>query len=77
MGSGDIRALCPELSGSYIAVDGVVGGRSASEAPIDHQTIKNRGDGLHYLGLGRTIRERCRISPITVKRRVWWRIVIF
>ena len=34
IGSGDIRALCPELLGPHIAVDGVVGGRSDSEARI-------------------------------------------
>ena len=74
---GDIRALCPELLGLYIAVGGVTGGRSNNEAPLDHQTIKNRGGGSPYLGLVRTSRKRCRILSITVKRRVWWSIVIF
>ena len=45
IGSGDIRALFPELLGLYNAVGGVMGGRSDSEAPIDHQTMKNCGDG--------------------------------
>lgn len=29
-------------------------GRGDSEASIEHQAVKNRVDGLHYLGLGRT-----------------------
>ena len=54
VGSGDIRAFCPDLLGLYIAVDGVVGSRGDSEAPIEHQAVKNRGDGPPYLGIGRT-----------------------
>ena len=53
-GSEGIRTHCLELLGFYIAVDGVIGGKSDSEAPIDHQTIKNGGDGSPYLGLLRT-----------------------
>ena len=52
IGSGDIRALCSELLGLCTAVEGIKGRRSDSEAPIEHH-IKNHGDGLPYLGLGR------------------------
>ena len=44
--SGDTRALCPEHFGLYIAVVGVIGGESDSEAPREYQTIKNRGERL-------------------------------
>ena len=54
IGPGDIRALCPELLGLYFAVDGVVVSRGDSEARLEHQTVKNRGDGPSYLGIGRT-----------------------
>ena len=53
IGSGAIRALCLELLGLYIAVNGVIWGRSDSEAPIDHQTLRQWG-GSPYLGLRRT-----------------------
>ena len=76
VGSGDIRAFCPDLLGFYIAVDGAVGSRGDSEAPIELQTVKNHGDGPPYLRIGRIRRERCRMSPITVKRKLWWSVVI-
>ena len=76
-GLGDIRALCPELLWLYIALNGVEGGRGDSEAPIENQTVKIFGDGPPYLGIGRTRRQRCRSSPSTLKRIVWWSIVIF
>lgn len=66
-----------ELLTSYIAVDGVVRGRGTNNAPIEDQTVKKLGYGPSYLGIGRAQRERRGVSPISVKRRVWWRIVIF
>ena len=46
---GDIRALCPELLGLYIAVGGVTGGRS-NEAPLDYRQSKTVGAARLILG---------------------------
>lgn len=43
--------------------------RGDSETPIEYQTVKTLGDGLPYLGIGRTQRERCRMLPLTVLRK--------
>lgn len=53
IGLGDIRALCRELLSLYIARDGVVGLRGDNDAPLEDQTVKNLGDGLPDLGVGR------------------------
>lgn len=39
-----------------------------SSRPASHQTFKIRGNSPPYLEIGRKWSERCRISPITVKR---------
>ena len=54
VGSGDIRALCLEFFGLFIVI---IGGRSGSEASIEHQTIKNRRDSSSYLGLGSEVKD--------------------
>lgn len=51
IGSRDIIALRPESSGLYVAADVVVGSRGNSKAPVEHQTTKNRGDGMSFLGM--------------------------
>ena len=43
IGSGDIKALCPEFLGLYIAVDGVVGSRGDSKVPIEPRPSKTVG----------------------------------
>lgn len=47
-----------------------------SEAPIEHHSAKNNGDGPCSLGTGSAWRESCCMSPITLKRIVWCRIIV-
>ena len=54
IGSRDIIAFCPELQGLYIVVDGAVRSRGDGEVPIGHQAVKDSGNGVPSLGIGRT-----------------------
>lgn len=47
-------ALCPDSYELYIAADGIVGSRGDGEAPTEHQSVKNSGDGMYSLGIGST-----------------------
>lgn len=53
IGSRDI-ALCPELQGLYIVADGTVRSRGDAKVPTGHQTVKDSGNGVPFLGIGRT-----------------------
>ena len=54
IGSGDIKALCPEFLGLHIAVDGVVGSRGDSKVPIEPRPSKTVGTARLIFDVGRT-----------------------
>lgn len=73
-----LERLHSQETSEPFAQGGLVEGRGDSQAPIENQTVRNLGDDLLQLYRNRQDTEgRYYISPVSVKRKVWWSIAIF
>ena len=61
----------PRLLGFFIDGDDAASSRRDSEAPVEHQTMKNGWVNTSSLGIDTTRKGGCRTSAKPIRIRVW------